>query len=258
MVRQATDTAVRASISTPVWPVTLTVERTRRPGSVRSGSMSTAILETGRGWQSGISSWVRLAAMMPATRAAPSTSPFLALPLSTRSSVAFAITTRPSAVATRSVAAFADTSTMRASPPAPRWVSLRARATCLLRGAEAALAAQQRAGGGLDVALAHQAFADQEGGDADRGQMVEVIRRGDAAFADRDAAFWNLRRQQLADRYLGLEGLEIAVVDADQPRPAVQRPLELALVMDFEQHVHAERLGGVLEVLRQAVVDRRH
>src|SRR4029453_11071909 len=148
--------------------------------------MSTAILETGRGWQSGISSCVRFAAMMPATRAAPSTSPFLALPLSTRSSVFFAITTRPSAIAIRSVEAFSDTSTMRASPPGARWVSLRARGTGLLRGAEAALAAQQRAGGGFDVALAHQALADQEGGDADRRQVFEVGRRSDSAFAHRD------------------------------------------------------------------------
>ena len=49
--------------------------------------MSTSTLVIGSGWQSGMSSCVRLAAMMPAMRAAPSTSPFLALPLSTMSSV---------------------------------------------------------------------------------------------------------------------------------------------------------------------------
>ena len=66
MVRQATETAVSASISTPVWPVTLTVACTTKPGSACSGSMSTATLVIGSGWQSGISSCVRLAAMMPA------------------------------------------------------------------------------------------------------------------------------------------------------------------------------------------------
>jgi hypothetical protein len=60
--------------------------------------------------------------MMPAMRAAPSTSPFLALPETIRSSVALPMTTRPSATAARSVAALAETSTMRASPDASIWV----------------------------------------------------------------------------------------------------------------------------------------
>ena len=97
--------------------------------------MSTAILESASGWQSGISSCVRFAAMMPAMRAAPSTSPFLALPSSTRSSVFAVITTRPSATATRSVAAFADTSTMRASPPLAEMGELAGARHRLLRGA---------------------------------------------------------------------------------------------------------------------------
>ena len=37
MVRQATDTAVSASISTPVWPETLTRAVTLMPGSLASG-----------------------------------------------------------------------------------------------------------------------------------------------------------------------------------------------------------------------------
>src|SRR6266478_416218 len=166
MVRQATDTAVSAS-----------------------GSMSTAILESASGWQSGMSSCVFLPAMMPAMRAAPSTSPFLASPLSTRSSVARAITTRPSATATRSVAALAETSTMRASPPLARWVSLGERATGLLRGAEAALlAVEEGAGRGFHIGFPHEAFADQEGLDADAGEASEIRGRGNAALADHDAS----------------------------------------------------------------------
>src|ERR1700716_3867965 len=136
--------------------------------------MSIAILVMASGWQSGISSCVFFAAMMPAMRAAPSTSPFLALPVSTRSSVGAVITTRPSATATRSVAALAETSTMRASPRALRWLSLwlpprlAFLATRLLRGAKSVsvglrLAGDERARGRLHVAFAHQAFPDQEG-----------------------------------------------------------------------------------------------
>ena len=44
MVRQATDVAISASISTPVWPVTLTVARTVNPGGACDGAMSKATL----------------------------------------------------------------------------------------------------------------------------------------------------------------------------------------------------------------------
>src|ERR1700733_15807427 len=69
-----------------------------------------------------MSSAVRLAAMIPARRGVASTSPFLALPDTIRSSVALLITIYPSAPAVRSVAALADTSTIRASPLASIWV----------------------------------------------------------------------------------------------------------------------------------------
>src|ERR1700722_6171501 len=123
MVRQATETAVSASISTPVWPTHRASARTLRPGSAWSGAMSTTTLAKATGWQSGIRSDVFLAAIMPAIRAAPMTSPFLASPARVVARVAAAMRTRPSAIAIRSVAALSDTSTIRASPSAARWVS---------------------------------------------------------------------------------------------------------------------------------------
>src|SRR5262245_33805658 len=151
--------------------------------------MSTATCDSARGWHSGIRSWVRLAAMMPATRATPSTSPLLALPLRTVSRVSAAMTTRPSAIASRSVTALAPTSTMRASPLVPRCVR---RATILPGGN--AFGGQQRAGRGRYVALPHQALAHQEGGDAAIGEPLEVARRDDTALADDDAVGRNARR----------------------------------------------------------------
>ena len=53
-VRQATETAVSASISTPVTATVLTSAVTRKPGSASSGSIVTAALVSGKGWQSGI------------------------------------------------------------------------------------------------------------------------------------------------------------------------------------------------------------
>ena len=45
----ATDTAVNASISTPVGPVTLTLASTRQPGSLSSGAMSSVTLDSASG-----------------------------------------------------------------------------------------------------------------------------------------------------------------------------------------------------------------
>src|SRR5712671_2046579 len=259
MVRQATETAVSASISTPVCPVTFAVARTISPGKASSGSMSTAILESASGWQSGMSSCVFLPAMMPAMRAAPSTSPFLASPLSTRSSVEAVITTRPSAIATRSVAAFADTSTMRASPLLPRWVSLPSRATGLLRCAcEPRRPAEEGTRRSRDVALAHQALANEKCPHADGRKIIKSSGAEDPAFRHRDTRGGNSRREPLSGRKRGLERAQIAIVDTEETRAQLERALELDLVVHLEQHIHAIGDGGCLKLLRERVGHARH
>src|SRR5450756_1747109 len=70
-----------------------------------------------------MSSWVRLAAMMPARRATAMTSPLGAASSRIMASVAGAMRTRASARATRSVSSLPPTSTMRARPRASRWLS---------------------------------------------------------------------------------------------------------------------------------------
>ncbi len=71
---------------------------------------STSTAESAIGWQSGIRSGVRFAAMTPASRAAATTSPFSTGPARTSAAVAGAIDRRPRAIATRSVFGFAPTS----------------------------------------------------------------------------------------------------------------------------------------------------
>src|SRR5712692_4419886 len=118
-VRPATAAAVSASISTPVCPTTRTFASTRTaPGT---NSKSSATLDSGSGWHRGISSEVRFAAMIPATRATWMASP-LAVPSRTARSVAGAIRTRHSASASRVVTALTATSTMRAAPRSSRCV----------------------------------------------------------------------------------------------------------------------------------------
>src|SRR3954452_19489025 len=279
MVRQATETAVSASISTPVGPVTFPLARTRQPGSFALGSISTVTFDSARGWQSGISSAVRLAAMMPAMRAVPSTSPFLALPDTIRSSVALVMTTRPSATASRSLAGLSDTSTIRASPEAPIWVragpvlvldwvldsdlagfvavGLRAM-SARARRARRRLARQQCARRSGNIGLPHQALADQEGRHADALEPGEIGGREDAALADHQPVAGDQRRQCFAGRKRGFEGAQIAIVDADHRRTQLQRAVKLGAVVDLDQHVHAVGDGGILELFCRGIIECRH
>ena len=121
-VSAAIDAAVNASISTPVRPVVRTVASISTV-SAPSARRSTLIAEIGSGWHSGIRSAVRLAAMIPASRATPNTSPFLASPERISAKVAGSITTRARAVALRAVSGLAPTSTIAAAPLASKWVS---------------------------------------------------------------------------------------------------------------------------------------
>src|SRR5574343_722171 len=122
MVSRATCTAVSASISTPVWPTFSAVAVQTTSDASGSTSNSTATRVSAIGWHSGIRSLVFLAPMMPASRAMPSTSPFLAEPDWIRAKVAGCMRMRPVATAVRWVLALAPTSTMWAWPWASKWV----------------------------------------------------------------------------------------------------------------------------------------
>src|ERR1700733_548840 len=259
MVRQATDTAVSASISTPVWPVTFTRAVILMPGNLASGSASTSIWEMASGWHSGISSCVRLPAMMPAMRAAPSTSPFFASPLRTISSVSRCMITLPSATATLSVVALPDTSTMRASPLPLRWLSFFARpATALPGGRKRGLAREEGVGRGSYIVLAHQAFADEEGRNAAVRKPRQIVRREYAALADDDAARRNKPRQTLAGGERGRESFQIAIIDADKLRLQAQRAFQFTLIVHFDKRIHAERHRRRFKLAGAGVFDRGH
>src|SRR4051794_10198344 len=77
--------------------------------------------DSGSGWQSGISSLVRFAAMIPASCAVTRASPFGNS--RRRRAVSGAISTLARATARRRDRGLAPTSTMRTSPPSLRWLS---------------------------------------------------------------------------------------------------------------------------------------
>src|SRR6202007_170595 len=101
---------------------------------------------TRRGWHRGIMSAVRLAAWMPAIRAAPSTSPLVMALLATLPVVSGCMKTLHRETARRCVASFGVTSTMRARPSGSRCVRLRSDMGAVYPGAGPA---------GLSADLAH-------------------------------------------------------------------------------------------------------
>ena len=111
-VSAATAAAVSASISTPVCAV-VSADATISTELSRTSSV-TSTWESCSGWQSGISSLVRLAAMIPATCAVASASPFGSS--RSRRAVSAAIRTSARATARRRETGFLPTSTMRTSP----------------------------------------------------------------------------------------------------------------------------------------------
>ena len=114
-----------ASISTPVCAVVAALALMTSTPALRSGVISTVTSLRVSGWQSGMSSAVRLAAMMPASSATLMTSPLGPEPSMTSVSVSWSIFTVASATARRAVTGFSLTSTMRGRPSRSTWLSRR-------------------------------------------------------------------------------------------------------------------------------------
>src|SRR5665811_2221084 len=136
-VSAATLTAVSASISTPVRSVVRTVAVISTDVSASVKSTSTPLMASG--WHSGIKSGVRFVAMIPATRATPRASP-LGTPSPRSNPRTTALTsTRPRAVAERTVTSLPEMSTIRAAPLS---------STCVRRGSSAIKTADRAPGFG--------------------------------------------------------------------------------------------------------------
>ena len=124
----------------------------------------------------------------------------------------------------------------------------------------ARFAEQERAGRRRDVGLPHQALADQEGADAGRRQPLDVGMGEDAAFGRRRCG-----RSGSAARAARDTASEVSKVRRSRLltpiEPCVERQgaLQLALVVDLDQHVHAEvRAPSRSSARASASVDARH
>src|SRR5688572_14810615 len=125
MVRAATDAPVSASISTPVrwWAA---VVHSTESASPPAGAIAMSQRSRPSGWQNGMSSCVRFAAIVPATIAVWITGPLAVLKpdAASASKAARGKRTIAAARATRKEGDFALTSTMAGAPSAPTCESL--------------------------------------------------------------------------------------------------------------------------------------
>jgi hypothetical protein len=119
-------------------------------------------------------------------------------------------------------------------------------------------AREERARRRRNVILAHQALANEERRNAGLGEPGEIVRCEYTTLADHDTVGRNQSRQPLGCRERRLEGFQVSVVDADQPRFEPQCPLKLLLIVDLDEHVHAERKRRRFKLRRFGVFQRGH
>ena len=103
--------------------------------------------------------------------------------------------------------------------------------------------------------MAHQALTDQEGVDAGLPQTGDVGGGENPALADDDTVLRHQRREPLGRRKRRLEGLEVAIVDADEAAVELERALQLGVVVHLGDGIHAPVLGGSGEVAGRGVAD---
>ena len=80
----------------------------------------------------------------------------------------------------------------------------------------------------------------------------------DAAFGDHQVVAGDLLGELQGGVQAGVEGVQVAVVDADQLDVELQRPGQFVGGVHFHQHVTADPLGGVVELVELGVGQRRH
>src|SRR5690606_9000720 len=199
MVSAAIEAAVSASISTPVRPLSLQLACTSIELAVSSMTKSMETLLSLTGWQSVIRSAVFLAAMIPARRATPRTSPFFASPSRISFSVSGAMRMVALAVASRDVISFSPTSTIWAAPLLSKWVSL----LIILSLCPGEEGAHRR----RNIRLPHQGFTDEEAAAAGFFHARKIRRRVKPAFAHRNAPLRQAARQLLRGRDIHIQRL---------------------------------------------------
>ena len=77
--------------------------------------------------------------------------------------------------------------------------------------------------------------------------LATSFSRNNARFCDDDDSIRCPAGESLADLEIDLEGAEIAIVDTDEVRTTLDRNVEFAIVVNFDQCVEPEVVGSIPE-----------
>ena len=97
------------------------------------------------------------------------------------------------------------------------------------------------AGGGRRVAGADERFADERAIEPERAPAGDGPGLAHARFGDDQPVVRDEVAQASGALDVDLERPQVAVVEPDQPRPAGERPVELARVVDFDERLQPDR-----------------
>jgi hypothetical protein len=115
-------------------------------------------------------------------------------------------------------------------------------------------AAQERSHLGAGVRRPNQRLADEHGVGPHGRQAGRIGRRMDAALGDQDRAGGDRGPQAGRGFQVHGKGVQVAVVDAHEAWRDPQGTLQLGLVVDLDQGVHAQRQHQAVEGCQLAVV----
>ena len=94
------------------------------------------------------------------------------------------------------------------------------------------------------IRLAHEALANQERSGAITGQIRQIFGRVNATFGNDGFVCWYAVCKRAGRVQRDIEGVEIAVVDANQCRVERKAAVQFSRVMHLDQRIHAPGAGG--------------
>src|SRR6186713_2618525 len=105
-------------------------------------------------------------------------------------------------------------------------------------------------------ASAHEGFADQDGVASAVEHALGVGALLETAFADEDDVFGHFLAQLLGGREVDFEGVEIAVIDADEFRAEFEGAIQLLAGVNFDECIQLKGLGFLEESFERWLVER--
>ena len=100
---------------------------------------------------------------------------------------------------------------------------------------------------------AQERFADEDRVHASFEQHGDVFRARDAAFGDEDTRGWYQRPQPWRERDVGDQGVQVAVVHADDTRASGQGAFDFGCGVGLDEGLHAARVSQLEQLSQQTI-----